>query len=103
MCPFACVGDGLVQELLPPLLHYLRRLAGGCESSVFGACRRARGGSRSYKNGGGRAYHGFPNSCASAAKPTTTAPLPTLTMPFRLITLSNISMLFAPQASRRVV
>src|SRR3546814_7836294 len=74
----------------------------GCESSVFGACRRSRGWSRSCKNGGGRANHGFPNSCASAAKPTTTAPLPTLTMPVRLITLSNISMLFAPQASRRV-
>jgi hypothetical protein len=40
------------------------------------------------------------NRCGSAAKPTTTAPLSTLTMPVRLITLSKTSMLCAAQVSR---
>lgn len=43
------------------------------------------------------------NLLPSAAKPTTSAPLPTLTMPVRLMTDSNSSMLLAAQASRRVV
>ena len=43
----------------------------------------------------------YPNLRASAAKPTTTAPLPTLTMPDRLMTLSNNSMLQLAHVTRR--
>src|SRR3546814_15079119 len=65
---------------LPPLLHCLRRLAGGCESSVFGLAKSSRL-KPLLQEQGGRADQGLPNSCASAAQPTTSAPSPTLTLP----------------------
>src|SRR3546814_16175252 len=49
---------------LPPLLHCLRRLAGGCESSVFGLAKSSRL-KPLLQEQGGRADQGCPNPSPS--------------------------------------